>query len=114
MLQLFNFKIIHLFIFGCAWVFVAMCGLSLVVVRGLLVVVASLVAEHGLSGAWASVVMLLGLVFLWHRESSQSRDRTVSPALAGRFLTTGPSEQSSVKLYRNRWWVIVCQSLFCI
>ena len=30
------------------WVFVAVRGLSLVMVRGLLIVVASLVAEHGL------------------------------------------------------------------
>ena len=46
------------------WVFVAVCRLSLVsgigghslaVVHGLLTVVASLVAEHGLWGAWASV-----------------------------------------------------------
>ena len=53
------FKIIYLFIyFWLHWVFVAACGLSscgergllLVVVRGLLIAVASLVAEHGL---WA-------------------------------------------------------------
>ena len=32
-------------------------GLLFVVVRGLLIVVASLAAEHGLSGVWASVVV---------------------------------------------------------
>ena len=46
-----------LFFFGLRWVFVAVCGLSLVaasggyssfVVRGLLIAVASLVAEHWL------------------------------------------------------------------
>ena len=36
----------------CAW---ASRGYSLVVVRGLLVSVASLVAERGLQGTWASV-----------------------------------------------------------
>ena len=36
-------------------------GFSLVAVHGLLIaVVASLVAEHGLEGSWASVVLVLG------------------------------------------------------
>ena len=40
---------IYLFIyFGLHWVFIATCGLSLVAARRLLIVVASLVAEHGL------------------------------------------------------------------
>ena len=38
------------------WVFVAAFELSLVAVCRLLVAVAYLVAEHGLEGAWASVV----------------------------------------------------------
>ena len=51
--------------FWLPWVFVAMCGLSLVVdsggyslvvVHGLHIVVASLVVEHGLLGIWSSVV----------------------------------------------------------
>ena len=33
-------------------------GFSLVVVRGLLIAVASLVAEHGFLGTWASVVVV--------------------------------------------------------
>ena len=36
-------------------------GCSLVAVRGLPMVMASPVAEHGLKGAWASVVMVPGL-----------------------------------------------------
>ena len=49
-------KFIYLFIFGCVWVFIAVhglfssCGewgLLFVVVHGLLIVVASFVAEHG-------------------------------------------------------------------
>ena len=43
-------KIIYLFIyFWLHWVFIAACGLPLVVVPRLLIAVASLVAEHGLS-----------------------------------------------------------------
>ena len=52
----FIYLFIYLFILGCIWVFVAVrafssCserGLLFVVVRGLFIVVASLVAEHGL------------------------------------------------------------------
>ena len=53
-----NYKVFkNIFIyFGLGWVFIAACGLSLVVVRGgystaesgLLIVVASIIAEHGL------------------------------------------------------------------
>ena len=52
---------VYLFIFWLHWVFVAACGLSLVVAsggyslvtgHGLLIAVASLVAEHGLSVLW--------------------------------------------------------------
>ena len=55
MLNNFSFLIL---IFWLCWVFVAVCGLSLglasgayslVAVQGLLIVVASLVAEHGLN-----------------------------------------------------------------
>ena len=53
---------------------VASGGYSLVVVLGLLIVVASLVAEHGLWGSWASAVGAQGLVALWHVGSSQTRD----------------------------------------
>ena len=49
-LLLFFFKILFicLFIFWLRWVFVAVRGLSLVAVHGLLIVVASLVEEHRL------------------------------------------------------------------
>ena len=43
-------------LFMLRWVFVAAFKLSLVAARRLLIAVASLVAEHGLEGAWASVV----------------------------------------------------------
>ena len=38
------------------WVFIVACGLSLVAARRLLIVVASVVAEHRLQGTWASEV----------------------------------------------------------
>ena len=53
-------KKIILFIFVCAGSLLLL-GLSLVVVHGLLITVAFLIAEHGLQGAWASVVGACGL-----------------------------------------------------
>ena len=69
-------------------------------VYGFLTSVASLVGEHELYGAWAlsscgsqvPQLWCIALVALQHVESSQKRDKTVSPALAGEFLTTGPSD----------------------
>ena len=60
---------IILFIFGCAgslllcclFLVVASRGYSLVAVCGLLIAVASLVAQHGLWGMWISVVVARGL-----------------------------------------------------
>ena len=55
-------------IFGLCWVFVAVCGLSLGGVCGLLSVVASLVVAPGLEhgphscGAWASLPMARGIL----------------------------------------------------
>ena len=62
-------------------------GYSLVVVRGLLIAVASLVAEHGL---WSvgSVVTARGP--LWHVKSSWTGDQTCVTCIGGEFLTTGP------------------------
>ena len=64
-------------------------GFSLVVMCGLLTVVASLGAEHRLSGAWASVVAVLGsgaqAQKLWHmglavpRQVGSSRIRARAP-----------------------------------
>ena len=96
-------------IFGCIGLCCCMrafsgCGVwgySLVVMHGLLMTVASLVAERRLQSAWASVIVTQGFsrcgacrVALKHMESSLARDQTcigrfVSPALAGRFSTPG-------------------------
>ena len=55
--------------------------------RGLLIVVASLVARKGLSGAWASVVWRVALVAhgMW---SLLPEVKLVSPALTGGCLTS--------------------------
>ena len=68
----------------------------------LLNTVASLVVEHGLWGmhcfsicsTQAQQLCYMGLVAPGHVESSQTRDQTVSSALAVRFLTTGPPGKS--------------------
>ena len=60
-------------------------GLSLVVVCGLLIAVASLVADHGLQSAWASVVVV-SVDALGHVESSQARDRTHVPCIGRQIL----------------------------
>ena len=61
---------------------VASGSYSLLTRCGLLVTVASLVEEHGLGH--------MGLVAPRHVGSSQIRDQTHSPALAGRFFTAEP------------------------
>ena len=62
-----------------------MCGLSLVIVsrgcslaavRGLLIVVASLVAEHRLEVHGLQCLGRMGLVAPWHVGSSQTRNGT--------------------------------------
>ena len=73
---------------------------SLVSMLGLLIVVASLVAEHQLYNTWTSVVMVRGLscsqacgIFL---------DQGLNPRamqLAGGFLTIGPPEKSLCIFY---------------
>ena len=54
------------------------------------------VASHGLSycGMWALSLRQAGLAALWHVGSYFPKDQTVSPALGGRFLTTGPPGKS--------------------
>ena len=56
--------------------------------QGLLTAVASLVSEHGLFTRGLRSCGARAFVALQHVQSSRSRDRTVSPALAGEFLTT--------------------------
>ena len=66
-------------------------GFSLVALHRLLMVAASLVAEHGLWGSWASVVAVHRLRFpsgMWDLPASGTE--SLSPVLAGRFFITEP------------------------
>ena len=67
------------------------CGYAPVVKLKLLLAVVSLVAEHGLLGTWASVVVAHGLCCCRAYGILVPRPGTelMSPALAGEFLTTG-------------------------
>ena len=107
--EILFFKII-LFIYFCCTAssllhrLFSSCGkweVLFVVVGGLLIVVASLAAEHRLQSAWASVVEApglqgTGLRAVAHRFSCSTvceifldhESQPVSPALAGRFFTT--------------------------
>ena len=89
----------------CARVF-SSCGeqgLLFIVVRGLLIVVASRVVEHRALVVWASVVVACGLssrgsqAQLLYGMCDLPRPglKPVSPALAGGFLTTAPPGKSS-------------------
>ena len=84
----------------CAWAF-SSCGeqgLLFVAVCGLLIVVASLIAEHrlqahGLQQLWltgfraqAQQLWLSGLVAPWHVGSSRTRDRTCVPCIGRQIL----------------------------
>ena len=100
--------------FLLCWVFVSMHRLSLVAasrgytlgaVHRLLIVGASLAAEHGLWGAWASVVVHVGLVAPW----CVPEIKPVYPALAGGFLTIGPPGKSYT--YISRGVIIITRSL---
>ena len=44
---------------------------------------------------WLLLLWSMDLVVLWHVKSSWTRDPTLGPALAGKFLTTGPPGKSS-------------------
>ena len=69
-------------------------GLLSVVVSGLLMVVASLVAEHRLQGMRAQQLWCMGLVAPWHAGSSSTRDQTCIPCIGRQILihcTTGQS-----------------------
>ena len=77
--------------FWLCWVFIAVCGSAPVVVSGgrsSYGVWASCCRGFSCTG-WAQQLGHTGLVALQHVESSQTRDRTVSPVLVGEFSTIG-------------------------
>ena len=75
----------------CTWAF-SSCGEQgqlFIVVRGLLIAVASLVAGHGLQVHGLQYLQHTGSVVVGHRLSCSAIE-PVSPASAGGFLTTAP------------------------
>ena len=94
--------------FGCAGSSLLLEGVSLAVVsRGcslaavcwILTVVASFVAERRFYGAWASVVMVHMLSWPSACGTFPDEGSTMSPALAGGFLTSGLPEIPSLYLF---------------
>ena len=88
------------FISWLCWIFVALCGLSLVAVSwnysalccsGFSLWWLLLLRRTG-SRAWVQEMRRIGLVAPWHVESSRTRDRTHVPC-TGRFLSTAPPEK---------------------
>ena len=75
-------------------------GSSLAAVRGLLIVMASLAAEHRLQGLWASAVWLTGFAALCHVGSSQTRDWTYASCTGRQILTTGPPGKSTHFIFK--------------
>ena len=101
------------FIFWLHWVFAAARRSSLVgatgghslgVVCGLLIAVASFVAEHGLQDMWAQQLWGMGLV-----APRQPGIQPMSLALAGGFLTTGPPGKSDSS-FNNFFFLSYCNS----
>ena len=95
------FLIYFIFYLSAHWVFIAACSLSLavesrgcplVVVHSLLTVAASLIMEHGLWGRPAQLPC-----GLW--DLPRPGIEPVSPALQGRFLTTGPPGKARLFLF---------------
>ena len=78
-ISIFSFNFIHLYFFNVwlCWVFVAMCGLALVLVSG----------GYSCFGAWAEQLWDVGSVASWYLLGSGMEP--VSPASQGGFLTTG-------------------------
>ena len=93
MLEFSFFNLIQLVIFGCAGSSL-LHGLSLVAVSegysflqfaGFSIAVASLTEGMG-SRVWAQQLQCMGLVSLWHVESSWTRDQTSIPCIAKQTL----------------------------
>ena len=87
------FFFFNLFNFWLCWVFVAKCGLSLVVMSGATLHCCVQTSHSGgpsccraqALGSWAQWLWRTGFVAPWHVGSSQTRDRTHVPCL-GRWI----------------------------
>ena len=115
---MFQIYFFNLFIqFWLRWVFVAARRLSLaggelgllfVVVCGLLIAVASLVAEHGLQGTWAQQLWHTGLVAPRHVGSSQTRARTRVPCIGRRICNHCSTREDPELLTSNPNSLVQC------
>ena len=94
------------------WVFIAVHGLSivvvsrnypLVVVQRLLITATSLVVECGRSGVWASEVVVHRLSCLWRVESSQTGDRTCVHCIGWRILNQWTTREIQTQLSWVPW-----------
>ena len=101
-------KFIYWFIFGCAGSSRLCAGFSLVVASGgyyrlvvsrLLIAVAPLIVEHRLCGRGLGCPRGMWL-------SSQMRDQTGEPTLAGGVLSTGPPGKSRCITFKPWLWPI--------
>ena len=100
----FKFCFLFMYYFWLCWVYVAFAWafsscdkqwlLSVAMCR-LFIAVASLVAEHRPQAHSLQQLKLAGLVAPWHIDCFRTRDRSMSPVLTGRFLSTAPSGKSS-------------------
>ena len=101
----FVFIFTYLFIyFGCAGSS-QLRGLSLVAgCRFLLLLRSTGSRRHGLSScdSRAQRLQLTGSLALRYMKSPQTGDQTMSPASAGRFLTTGPPGKSSTLILSSQ------------
>ena len=109
------FFYICLFIFDCSWSLLLLTGFSLVVASGgyILVVVhvlpiaaASIIAEHGLQRCDTRAQLPHSM---WDLPGQGIKP--MSPALAGRFLTTGPPGKSCMFFKRVAIYPCICSCI---
>ena len=103
-----HISLIFIYVWLC-WVFIAAHGLSavavsrgssLLVVRGLLIAVSSLVAEHGLVGRLQQL-QLADFAAPQHVGSSQLRDRTRVPCIDRQILNHWTTREIQVAVFFN-------------
>ena len=110
----FKFVYVFLIVLGlccCSQAFLQLQrvgGYLLVVVRMLLIAVASIIAEHGL--LQESLLQRCGARVLPHSmwDLPGQGIKPISPELAGRFLTTGPPGKSCMFLKRVAIYPCIC------
>ena len=93
-----------MYLFWWRWVFGAAGGVVSFAALGLLIAGAPPVEEHRLWGTRASVAVAHGLNCSTAMWSLPGRGiKPMSPALAGRFLSTGPRGKSIHSYFKYKW-----------